>query len=57
MDSFYNFVCFVTFCLAYIYCIASYGFLFGLGLGWIPSLILAATWPVSLPIAAIVAIF
>ena len=27
---------------AYIYCIATYGFLFGLGLGWLPSGILAA---------------
>ena len=29
----------ITFVVSYIYCIASYGFLFGLGLGWIPSLI------------------
>jgi hypothetical protein len=32
----------ITFVCAYIYCIFSYGFLFGLGLGWLPSLILAA---------------
>ncbi|MFA6635722.1 MAG: hypothetical protein WCV56_01235 [Candidatus Omnitrophota bacterium] len=25
----------------YIYCVATYGFLFGLGLGWLPSLIVA----------------
>jgi hypothetical protein len=31
----------VTFLGAYIYCIFSYGFLFGLGLGWLPSGILA----------------
>jgi len=31
----------VTFIGAYIYCIASYGFLFGFGLGWIPSGIVA----------------
>jgi hypothetical protein len=31
----------VTFVGAYIYCILTYGFLFGLGLGWLPSLILA----------------
>jgi hypothetical protein len=31
----------LTFICAYIYCIATYGFLFGLGLGWLPSLILA----------------
>ncbi len=32
----------LTFIAAYIYCIATYGFLFGLGLGWLPSGILAA---------------
>jgi hypothetical protein len=32
----------ITFIGAYIYCIATYGFLFGLGLGWLPSGILAA---------------
>jgi hypothetical protein len=32
----------LTFICAYIYCIATYGFLLGLGLGWLPSLILAA---------------
>ncbi len=31
----------ITFVGAYIYCIATYGFLFGLGLGWLPSIILA----------------
>lgn len=31
----------LTFVAAYIYCIATYGFLFGLGLGWLPSGILA----------------
>jgi hypothetical protein len=31
----------VTFIGVYIYCIASYGFLFGFGLGWIPSGIVA----------------
>jgi hypothetical protein len=31
----------LTFIAAYIYCIATYGFLFGLGLGWLPSGILA----------------
>lgn len=30
-----------TFLGAYIYCISTYGFLFGFGLGWIPSGILA----------------
>ena len=31
----------LTFIGAYIYCIATYGFLFGFGLGWLPSGILA----------------
>lgn len=31
----------ITFISAYIWCIANYGFLFGLGLGWLPSMILA----------------
>jgi hypothetical protein len=31
----------LTFIAAYIYCIAAYGFLLGLGLGWLPSGILA----------------
>jgi hypothetical protein len=32
----------LTFVGAYIYCIATYGFLLGLGLGWIPASIVAA---------------
>jgi energy-coupling factor transporter transmembrane protein EcfT len=32
----------ITFVISWIYCIASYGFLFGVGLGWLPSLIVAA---------------
>lgn len=39
----------ITFIVSYIYCIATYGFLFGVGLGWLPSLIVAAVagaiWP------------
>ena len=31
----------ITLVGAYIYCVATYGFLFGLGLGWLPSIILA----------------
>lgn len=31
----------LTFIGCYLYCIAAYGFLFGLGLGWMPSLIAA----------------
>lgn len=32
----------LTFIAAYIYCTATYGFLLGFGLGWLPSGILAA---------------
>jgi hypothetical protein len=32
----------ITFVISWIYCIAAYGFLFGVGLGWLPSLIVAA---------------
>ena len=39
----------LVFICSYIYCIASYGFLFGVGLGWLPSIIVAvvagALWP------------
>jgi len=50
-------ICFVlVFFGCWIYCIASYGFLFGLGLGWLPSGITAAVvsflWP--LLVAALV---
>ena len=31
----------ISFISAYIYCVATYGFLWGLGLGWLPSFILA----------------
>lgn len=31
----------VTFLASWVYCIYAYGFLFGLGLGWLPSGILA----------------
>ena len=39
----------VTFIGSWIYCIAAYGFLFGVGLGWLPSAIVATVaaflWP------------
>lgn len=42
-------VFFIVFFCSYIYCIVTYGFLFGLGLGWIPSyiaaLLAAFLWP------------
>lgn len=43
---------FVAFVSTWIYCIAAYGFLIGVGLGWLPSFIVAiiagAAWPVLL---------
>lgn len=40
----------ITFFISYIYCIAEYGFLLGVGLGWLPSFIVAFVagllWPV-----------
>ena len=40
---------FLIFIGSYIYCIATYGFLLGVGLGWLPSLIVASIfcwlWP------------
>lgn len=39
----------IAFFVSWIYCIATYGFLFGLGLGWLPSLFVAGVvgslWP------------
>jgi hypothetical protein len=39
----------ITFLGCWMYCIASYGFLFGVGLGWLPSAIVAGIvaflWP------------
>jgi hypothetical protein len=39
----------ITFVLAWIYCMATYGFLFGFGLGWLPAAILGVIvgflWP------------
>jgi len=39
----------IVFVGSYIYCITTYGFLFGVGLGWLPSLIVAflaaLLWP------------
>lgn len=42
----------IIFIGSYIYCINEYGFLFGLGLGWLPSFIIALIaaylWPLIL---------
>lgn len=51
----------ITFIGCYIYCIAVYGFLFGVGLGWLPSLIVAflagILWPLLLVIILLGIIF
>lgn len=49
---------FLVFIGTWIYCMATYGFLLGFGLGWLPALILAyicgALWPlVALVVAAL----
>jgi hypothetical protein len=50
----------LTFVSTYIYCIATYGFLFGVGLGWLPAIICALVigfaWPVIVVLGAIVAL-
>lgn len=47
----------IPFIGSWIYCIATYGFLFGVGLGWLPSLIVAviagALWPLTIVAVAI----
>jgi len=50
---------FVTFLGSWLYCIATYGFLVGVGIGWLPSAITAVVagvlWPViALGVLAIV---
>jgi hypothetical protein len=53
-------ICWVlTFFGCWIYCIASYGFLLGLGLGWLPSGIAATVvsllWPLLLLAVVVIA--
>lgn len=56
-DDTYGSVATLTFIGTYIYCIAHYGLLLGVGLGWLPAMIIAVVWPLSLPVAALVAFF
>ena len=46
----YTITAIITFVICYLYCIATYGFLLGLGLGWLPSGIVARIvgflWPI-----------
>lgn len=50
---------FIVFIGSWIYCIAEYGYLLGVGLGWLPSIIVAviagALWPL-IAIAIVVGI-
>lgn len=47
---------FITFVGSWIYCIAEYGFLLGVGLGWLPSIIVAAIAGALWPLIALIAI-
>ncbi len=49
---------FLIFIGSYIYCIAEYGFLLGVGLGWLPSMIVATIfcWLWPLYVAALAAV-
>ena len=47
---------FIVFVASWIYCIASYGYLLGVGLGWLPSLIVACIVAFLWPLLAIVLI-
>ena len=55
----YSITFFIVFVGCWIYCIATYGFLFGVGLGWLPSLIVAAIvsifWPLIVLLIIILA--
>ncbi len=47
---------FLIFIGSWIYCIASYGFLIGVGLGWFPSLIAAAILSIFWPLLVLAVI-
>lgn len=49
-------VWFVTFFGCWIYCIAAYGFLLGVGIGWLPSAIAATVAAFLWPLVAIAAL-
>ena len=42
----------IVFIVAWIYCIATYGFLLGVGLGWLPAIITAYVAAIIWPIIA-----
>ena len=43
----------VTFIVAWIYCIANYGFLLGVGLGWLPAAITALSVDAASPLVPV----
>lgn len=49
----FNITAFITFVGSWIYCMAEYGFLFGVGLGWLPSIFVAALAGVLWPLIAL----
>ena len=44
----------ITFIASWIYCIVKYGFLLGVGLGWLPAIITAVVIGFAWPLVAIV---
>jgi len=46
----------ITFLTAWIYCIVSYGFLLGVGLGWLPAIITAIVAGALWPLVALLAV-
>ncbi len=62
MSGWYRTGAVITFCIVFVIswigCVASYGFLLGVGLGWLPSLIVAGLaavlWPLLLAFVVIV---
>lgn len=46
-----------TFIGTWIYCIATYGFLFGVGLGWLPALICAGFAAIIIPPLLVIAAY
>jgi hypothetical protein len=52
---------FITFIGSWIYCIVTYGYLLGVGLGWLPSIIVAVIagilWPLIAGVIALAIVF
>lgn len=43
----------ITFLVAYVYCMAEYGLLLGVGFGWVPSIIVAVVAAFAWPLIAL----